>query len=290
MRVQLALWIEFLLIALGGGILLALLALEVRGTAALLSAVRVLLGLVYVLLVPGYLLQCLLFPRGDHLDALERFAFSLGLSIALIPPLAFILDYAEVGINLRSIAISGTLYCGLVGLLAWYQRRRVPPAQRFHWSLEADPVGWWASQPPLVRMLYRALGALLAVIVIAGVAILVLPRPATLFTEFYMLGEQGQADTFPIEITVGEEANVIIGITNREGRFIRYRVEARQGDQVIGDKSGFDLESGQNIERRLTFTPTRIGAEIEIVFLLFRDDETQPYRSLRLWMKVNSAA
>jgi hypothetical protein len=49
------------------------------------TPVRVLLGLLLVLFLPGYSLIAALFPRRDDPDGIERIALSFGLSIAVVP-------------------------------------------------------------------------------------------------------------------------------------------------------------------------------------------------------------
>ena len=49
------------------------------------KAARIVLGLPFVLFFPGYTFVAALFPRKDDLDAIERVALSLGLSIAVVP-------------------------------------------------------------------------------------------------------------------------------------------------------------------------------------------------------------
>lgn len=42
------------------------------------------------------------------------------------------------------------------------------------------------------------------------------------FTEFYILGLEGEAEGYPKELVVGEEAKVIVGIVNREQEDMSY--------------------------------------------------------------------
>lgn len=67
------------------------------------------LGSVFVLLVPGYLALEALFPKGRELDGVERFALSVGLSLALIPLVVLLLNYTPWGIGLVPIAVSLTI-------------------------------------------------------------------------------------------------------------------------------------------------------------------------------------
>ena len=51
------------------------------------------------------------------------------------------------------------------------------------------------------------------------------PKVGERFTEFYILGLEGEAEGYPKELVVGEEAKVIVGIVNREQEDMSYWVE-----------------------------------------------------------------
>ncbi|HNU36281.1 MAG TPA: DUF1616 domain-containing protein, partial [Methanomassiliicoccales archaeon] len=61
--------------------------------------------------------------------------------------------------------------------------------------------------------------------VIALVYVVAVPRQGESFTEFYILGPGGNATGYPRNLTVGEDASVIIGIANHEHRKVEYTVE-----------------------------------------------------------------
>ena len=68
--------------------------------------------------------------------------------------------------------------------------------------------------------------AVIAIVVIASTcAYLYLQKEEDGFTEFYVLNEEGHAYDFPRNISLGQNATVIIGIANHEGREINYTVE-----------------------------------------------------------------
>ena len=69
------------------------------------TPVRIILGLLLVLFLPGYSLIAALFPRRDDLDGIERIALSFGLSIAVVPLLGLALNYTPFGIRLLPILV-----------------------------------------------------------------------------------------------------------------------------------------------------------------------------------------
>jgi len=79
-------WWDVALTLLGALLLLLLIAFPN------LWPLRLLLGILFVLFIPGYWMVTALFPRDDAIDGIERIALSIGLSIAIVPPIALILD------------------------------------------------------------------------------------------------------------------------------------------------------------------------------------------------------
>lgn len=75
--------------------------------------IRQVIGVISLLLLPGYTLMKVLFPThvpmkttSENLDMVERIALSIGISIALIPMIGLILNYTPWGINLMPIVLS----------------------------------------------------------------------------------------------------------------------------------------------------------------------------------------
>src|SRR5512136_1855199 len=81
--------------------------------------VRVPLGLVMVLFLPGYTLIAALFPRKDDLDGIERLALSLGLSIAVVPLIGLGLNYTSWGIRLKPVVICLTFFALAMSIAAY---------------------------------------------------------------------------------------------------------------------------------------------------------------------------
>jgi len=87
-----------------------------------LVAVRWVLGSVFVLFLPGYVTVEALFPKGRDLDGIERFALSVGLSLALVPLVGLLLNYTPWGIRLTPIVISLTILTVGLALVALGRR------------------------------------------------------------------------------------------------------------------------------------------------------------------------
>jgi hypothetical protein len=84
-----------------------------------IAYVRNVLGLIFILFLPGYACVQALFPNklffdtvGQELEKIIRIALSIGLSLALVPMVGLILYYTPFGINLTPITLS------LLGLTA----------------------------------------------------------------------------------------------------------------------------------------------------------------------------
>ncbi|MGA8905950.1 MAG: DUF1616 domain-containing protein [Candidatus Bathyarchaeia archaeon] len=80
-------------------------------------ALRWVCGSLFVLLIPGYVTLEALYPRKGVLNSFQRFTLGFGLSLALVPLVALILNYTPWGIRLTPIIISLTiLTLGLSGI------------------------------------------------------------------------------------------------------------------------------------------------------------------------------
>ena len=286
-----AVWLgrDFVVFALMMSVLLALMAAEVRGFSDPLAWLRLIFGLAFVLFVPGYSLQSALFPRQADLEETERLALCVGLSIAVIPPLALVLDYLPWGLRVWPIAIGLSVFVVACWLAAYYRRWRIPDQDQFTLIGEVDVRGWWASQDRVNRVLYGVLALALLTAAGSAITIAVSPIPGEHFTEFYMLGPESLAENFPREAVAGEQAAVKIGVANREGRDGLYTVIVKIGEQVIGISPIIALRAGEVWEQPVTFVAPKAGDDQAVDLVLERDGSASPYRTLRLWLNVTPA-
>ena len=130
----------------------------------------------------------------------------------------------------------------------------------------------------LVITIMGALGALGYVIAT--------PKVGEKFTEFQVLGLEGEATAYPRELKVGEEGRVIVGIINREHETVSYRMEVKI-DGVRNNQTGpLELEHDERWEEIVSFTPDRVGDGQKVEFLPYKDEESESYQNLHLWVNV----
>jgi uncharacterized membrane protein len=111
------------------------------------------------------------------------------------------------------------------------------------------------------------------------------PKAGEDYTEFYLLGPGGRFDDYPACVASGAPQSIILGVANYENRTVQYHIEQRggSGGREIAD---LELEHGGRLELPFTFALTRVGANQEVEFLLYREQDPNPYRSLRLLVDV----
>ena len=133
--------------------------------APFVEPVRIGLGLVFVLFLPGYVLVAALYPRKDDLDLVERVALSLGLSIAVVPLIGLGLNYSPWGIRLNPILAFVTLFIVLAASVAMYRRLVLPSNEAMGLAVNLALPAWRR-----VRVADRLLGLLL-VLTLAGLGV-----------------------------------------------------------------------------------------------------------------------
>jgi len=86
---------------------------------------RWIIGSIFILFLPGYVTVQALFPTGKELDDIERFAISVGLSIAITPLIGLLLNYTQWGIRLNPIMASLCLFTISVAAAATYRKYKI---------------------------------------------------------------------------------------------------------------------------------------------------------------------
>lgn len=253
------------------------------------NPLRIVLGLPFILFSPGYALVSALFPKKAALEGVERIALSFGLSIAIAPLIGLILNYTPWGIELYSILVSLAVFILVASIAAWYRRRSLP-AEEVSFIYFNISLSQWATTSHWDKILSLVLVLALLGAVGAIAYVLVAPKEGENFTEFYILGLDGKAEGYPTELAVGEEGKVIVGIVNHEHKDLVYRVEILIDGENVNDIEPQSLAHEEKWEGEAGFSPAEAGEDQKVEFVLYKQGENEPYRSLYLWLDVKEAS
>jgi uncharacterized membrane protein len=196
---------------------------------------RLILGLPFLLFIPGYVLVFALFParKTDRgIDTLERIVLSFGLSIAVVPLIGLLLNYTPWGIRLEPILLSLLLFIVSIGLFGVYRWRKTDPEERFILSLKSPSL---KQENPVDRALTIILVIAIIIVIASLIYVITLPKTGETFTEFYLLGPTGKAEGYPRNLTALENTAVIIGVANHEHRLVNYTIEIWLINQTTAD-------------------------------------------------------
>jgi uncharacterized membrane protein/LysM repeat protein len=238
------------------------------------SPVRVALGLVVVLAAPGYALASALFPRIDDIDGVDRLAVTLGLSIAAVPLVGLALNATPWGIRLAPMAVGLTVFVLLFTGIAVWARARVGAARAFAWPWGTSVVWQWSS---------LATGVMVVLLGVPALAVAL--RPSDHHTEFYVLGSTGQLQSYPTKLEPGERFRLTLGITNREGVPISYRLGI-PFDPAYANAVTTVIEPGDQWQRTLDLVAPDGQGRTKLEFELYRPEDDEPYRSLHLFVTL----
>jgi uncharacterized membrane protein len=281
------------------------------------TVLRVLFTIPLILFIPGYGLISLLFPSKEDISPLERIFLAFGMSFVLAALIGLMLNYTPWGIQLGTLSAVLTTVSWFALIFAYYRRALLDPGARFAVSFRRLVHCYHAvitpvSGPEQSRFLSRVLT--LSIILAIGTTMLVMavPKDGEKFSEFYILGKNGEAVQYPQKVTIQEPEQVIIGIGNHEYRDVRYVIEVyainqntdaisnitRINSMELLDRFSLSLKPDQELERSYTYTVNEGGFN-RIELLLFKDEPPSDdirgmeriaasYRDLHIWVDVAS--
>ena len=275
------------------------------------TPLRVIVGLPFVLFLPGYAFIAALFPeqgptdapqsesesdagvlsREEGIDGIERVALSFGTSIAIVPLIGLVLNFTPWGIRLLPVLVSVSGFTLVATVIAAVRRWELPPDERF-----AVPyLDWYATgRSELLEPKSRtdaALNVLLVLSILLAIGSIGytvgVPKQGEAFTEFYLLTENETgalvADGYPTEFEQGEAKPLVVGIGNQEHKQVEYsvvvtlqRVEVANNSTTVLEERKLDqfarnLAHNETWMTERTVAPTMIGKRLRLQFLLYRD-------------------
>jgi uncharacterized membrane protein len=199
--------------------------------------------------------------------------------------------------------------------IAQYRRFLLPEEERFSVFFdktikEVKDISPAQKDVPLTRAVRAIILLALIAAICTTIVAMVIPKEGEKFTEFYILGQNGTAVDYPIDLKEGVPGQVIIGIGNHEYQNTNYIVEVWLTNMTIDSTTNmtfisqmekldqFSLTLQHNIfyKEPHRFTAPATGFN-KLTFLLFKDTAppdsvtgferiNSSYRNLQLWVTV----
>lgn len=263
------------------------------------SFLRTDLGILMVLLLPGYALTAAIFPAKKDLEGLERALISLGLSISIVPLLGLILNYTNWGIREIPLLVALSAFTLLMCVIAYYRRTLLSEIEAFEVPFKASLASMKTEvlEKPETKI-DKAIAVLLVFSVFAAIGslayIIANPKQGEPFTEFYVLGTNKTAEDYQTEFMKGETGTVVLGIANHENEPVDYTIDLRLENRSLPlpeNQKHIRLEDNETWEEPVTFTLPQEGKNMKLELLLFNEAEKDtPYRNLYLWINATAEA
>lgn len=202
-----------------------------------------------------------------------------------MPLIGLVLNYTPFGIRLWPTTLSLYALMLVMTWIARHRRKKLPPGEAFSIDISSRLSGWGRVDGGDKILAVGSIAALVG----AGGFYLVPPRHGEEFTEFYLLGSDGKMENYPTDLVVGETGVVTVGIRNHEYGTVDHEVRLTLDNEFLkAVQEDILLKHGENWEGRVTFQVKGADEGGRLEFLLYRDDETSPYRKLHLWLSVRN--
>jgi uncharacterized membrane protein len=156
------------------------------------------------------------------IDTLERIVLSFGLSIALVPIIGLLLNYTPWGIRLEPILLSMLIFIVSIGLYGIYRWKKTDPEERF---VLLPKITLSKQENKVDNALTIILIIAIIIVIVSLIYVITIPKIGEQFTEFYLLGPTGKAEGYPQNLTINENATIIIGVANHENHPVDYTID-----------------------------------------------------------------
>lgn len=271
-------------------IIIAISIIMVPVVALTSGIIRAILGVIFVLVIPGYVLISALFPRRQSLGNIERFVLSVGASMAIITFVGVILNFTPLGIKLLPAEVIMVCFIVFTAGIAWLRRRRLPFENRFSPSSITDPI-----KKVLVT---ENRNSKQKNIIYASIVFVVLGSLAAMYTmsslssgppdnEFYLLSAQGTTDNYTRTLHLGEPVAIDAVIVNHQSNSLDYAIKVEVNGQEVATDDQILINPKQKWQKQLSFVPQTIGANQKVEYMLYSTDNASiPIDQLYIWIDV----
>lgn len=242
-----------------------------------------------IVLAAGYLLAGIIFPQDDELRLVVRIFMSLCFSMVLGLLTAIVSSGIASSMNFEppfstlfiAFAAISIILAVVAALLRYRQTRISYPVRKLVLKDRGRGKIIWLDRILNVVLVLAILTAIGAIVYTVST-----PKTGEKFTEFYILGLEGKAESYPRQLQRGEEASIILGIVNHEYELSSYKYVINIDGLAADGEDAITLQHEEKWEQIVTFKPTRAGDNQKVEFLLYKLGSEDVYLDLHIWIDV----
>lgn len=106
------------------------------------------------------------------------------------------------------------------------------------------------------------------------------------YTEFYLLGAEGQFQNQPVSLHVREEMKISCAVVNHEFRSTVYTIVMEVNGKRILSLQPVEIPHGTKWEKAAVFSPAEAVDKGKVELYLYKDRNVEPHRYLSFWINV----
>lgn len=245
--------------------------------------IRTVFAIPMVLFIPGYSLIMALFPKKDDLGMTERICLGFGLSIVVVAILGLFLNLT-FGLRLTPILDALCTYTIIMLLFATFMQWKYPNDA---YDEIDNVVNNDTSPKRRIDIVLTIVLISMSILTIATIYYTITtPKIGEKFTEFYVLNADRKADNYSTNLILNSPTALLAGVANHEYYRTNYTINMVMGKEILATEK-LTLNHGDIWEKNITFVPDKVGTDMKLEFLLFKEDNyNTPYRRLSLWVNV----
>jgi uncharacterized membrane protein len=243
---------------------------------------RVPLGLFTIFFATGYPFISSLFPN-KVISMIERLTLSVGSSIVIFILNGFALNNT-LGFRTTPIVITLSIIILVFSLTAAILRSRYTGNEGF--KLGFPKISRRQYSVASFNHVEKVLLFVLVISIFLSGTILIYTKlnfQEERFTEFYLLGKGGNAEGYTKGSYLGDPQSYTFGIENYESEPVNYTFNIKLSDRILKEES-FLIEPRETFIKTDSFVPYQVGNKLKLEFLLYKEGESEQYRSNRLWI------
>jgi uncharacterized membrane protein len=241
----------------------------------------ILVGLLFMLYIPGYLLLVALFPAHDDLLPVQRQALTIIVNIAMTPMVVYILHRMNPNLDLSIWKQTTAVIVLFLIALATWRRGRLPVWKLYHPTLLSNirvRIDKWMERKRGRRKALSTWGLATIVATVlflgsVGYAVAV-AEWSDYTTEFYMISvpsPYGPAEYPALPIATGMA--IELWVVNHEGRTVDYTLSQQVGEAAPMLVAEITLAAGEakRINQHVALTPPAAGESnpVKVSYQLF---------------------